>query len=231
MSIFKQGFIKLSIEDIKIPICVYIDGFNLYHASAAYDDPRLKWLNFKTLAESFCRKNEYLNDVYFFTAVATWNREKEIRHRNFIKAQKSIGVRVIESKFAKTKKFCIADDKYCKQYEEKQTDVAIAVTLMADAVRNRMKRAILITADSDQVPLAKTMKQVFPEIGMTLAAPPGRSKMARQLGDEIQDRVPIKLERLHAHHLPIDVRNANGEVIASMPELYRQQIKVTTNED
>lgn len=218
---YTQGYNKLSIENRMTPICVYIDGFNLYHASAAYNDPKLKWLNFKTLAESFCRKNEYLEDVYFFTAVATWNKDKEIRHRNFIKAQKTYGVRVIESKFAKSRKFCIADEKYCKQYEEKQTDVAIAVTLMEDAVRSRMKRAILITADSDQVPLAQAMKRVFPEIAMTLAAPPGRSIMARELGGEIQDRVPIKLERLNAHHLPFHVRDSKGNIVATMPELYR----------
>ncbi len=220
MLIYTQGYNKLSIEKSKIPICVYIDGFNLYHASAAYNDPKLKWLNFKTLAESFCRKNEYLEEVYFFTAVATWNKDKETRHRNFIKAQIAVGVRVIESKFAKSKKFCISDSKYCKQYEEKQTDVAIAVTLMADAIQSRMKRAILITADSDQVPLAKTMKTVFPNIGMTLAAPPGRSKMARELGDEILDRVPIKLDRLNAHHLPKHVKDRNGNIVASMPTFY-----------
>jgi uncharacterized LabA/DUF88 family protein len=203
---------------------VYIDGFNLYHASAVFNDPRLKWLNFRTLAESFCRPNEYLEEIYFFTAVATWNRDKELRHRNFIKAQKAVGVRVIESKFARSKKFCIADGKFCKQYEEKQTDVWIAVTLMADAVLNRMQRAVLITADSDQVPLAKTMKELFPGIAMTLAAPPGRSKMARDLGNEILDRVPIKLERLHAHYLPFDIIGTNGNIVASMPQLYRDQL-------
>jgi uncharacterized LabA/DUF88 family protein len=214
----------LSSNKLQSPVCVYIDGFNLYHASAAYDDPYLKWLNFRTLAESFCRPDEYLEDVYFFTAVATWNRDKEIRHRNFIRAQVAVGVRVIESKFTKNRKFCIANDQYCRQYEEKQTDVAIAVTLLADAVKNRLSRAILITADSDQVPLARSMKEIFPNVPLTLAAPPGRGKMARELGNEIPHRVPITLERLHAHHLPKVVRDVNGKIAASMPELYIRQI-------
>jgi uncharacterized LabA/DUF88 family protein len=216
---------QLSTENTKSPVCVYIDGFNLYHASAQYDDPYLKWLNFRTLAESFCKTEEFLEQVYFFTAVATWNRDKELRHRNFIRAQKAKGVRVIESKFTKNKKFCIANDRYCKQYEEKQTDVSIAVTLLSDAVKNRMNRAILITADSDQVPLARAMKELFPAIGLTLAAPPGRASAARELGNEISHRVPITLERLHGHHLPKTVLDEAGKVVAQMPELYREQLR------
>jgi uncharacterized LabA/DUF88 family protein len=214
----------LSTENSKIAICVYIDGFNLYHASAAYSDPYLKWLNFRSLADSFRRPSEFVQDVYFFTAVATMNRDKEIRHRNFIKAQQAMGVRIIESKFTKNRKFCISQEQYCKQYEEKQTDVAIAVTLLGDAIENRVNRAILITADSDQVPLARTMKRLFPQVGLTLAAPPGRGKMARELGAEISDRVPITLDRLHAHHLPKTVSDKRGKIIAEMPPLYIEQL-------
>lgn len=196
----------------------------MYHASAAYGDVNLKWLNFHSLSESFCRPGEYLKDVYFFTAVATWNREKEIRHRNFLAAQKAYGVRIVESKFAKAKKFCVRNEIYCRQYEEKQTDVAIAVTLLGDAIQNRMNRAILITADSDQVPLAKTMKRLFPQIVLTLAAPPGRAKMARELGAEIEDRTPITLDRLHAHHLPREVRDSSGRIVAQIPSYYLDQL-------
>jgi uncharacterized LabA/DUF88 family protein len=214
----------LSTETDKTGICVYIDGFNLYHATCEYNDPSLKWLNFRSLASSLCRPHEILEEVYFFTAVATWDSEKEKRHRNFIKAQKAVGVTVVESKFKKSKKFCITSNLNCKRYEEKQTDVAIAVTLMSDAIKNRMSRAILITADSDQVPLAKTMKAIFPNIALTLSAPPGRSQMARELGDQIPDRKPLTLGRLHAHHLPSHVRDSCDRVAASMPQFYIDQL-------
>jgi uncharacterized LabA/DUF88 family protein len=215
----------LSIEIEKSQVCVYIDGFNLYHATCEYNDPSLKWLNFKSLANLLCRPHEILEEVYFFTAVATWDSEKEKRHRNFIKAQKAVGVTVIESKFKKSKKFCITSNQHCNRYEEKQTDVAIAVTLMSDAIKNRMSRAILITADSDQVPLAKTMKDIFPNIALTLSAPPGRSQMARELGDQIPDRKPLTLGRLHAHHLPQQVLDSRERLAASMPQFYLEQLE------
>jgi hypothetical protein len=39
-------------------VCVYIDGFNLYHAVADLKDHRLKWLNMRSLAVSFLKPNE-----------------------------------------------------------------------------------------------------------------------------------------------------------------------------
>lgn len=70
-------------------VSVYIDGFNLYHACVAIDDPRLKWLNLRSLAASYLKPGELLADVYFFTAVPTWDSEKAERQRNFIAAQEA----------------------------------------------------------------------------------------------------------------------------------------------
>lgn len=204
-------------------VCVYIDGFNLYHAIAEENDPRLKWLNFRSLAKSLVRNGEELEDVYFFTAVLTWDHQKQLRHRNFMAAQEAAGVKIVESNFRKTQKFCHTKGQHCKRFEEKQTDVAIATTLMADAIRNRMSRAILITADSDQVPLVNWVKEIFPEIRVTLSAPPKRGHMARELGNAVHDRVPLTLGRLYAHKLPREVTK-NGVVVARMPALYQQQL-------
>jgi uncharacterized LabA/DUF88 family protein len=204
-------------------VCVYVDGFNLYHAVAALNDQRLKWLNFNSLAESYLRPNEILVRVYFFTAILKWNPDKQIRHRNFIKAQEAVGVKIVEANFKKVQKHCRAFDRWCKHYEEKQTDVAIATTLLADAINGDVNRAILITADSDQVPLVKTVRRLFPKLRINLSAPPGRADNARELGGVVHERTPLTLGRLHAHRLPRDVKNAKGETVASMPALYLRE--------
>lgn len=201
-------------------VCVYVDGFNLYHAVAGLNDDRLKWLNFYNLAKSMLRPGEVLEEVYFFTAILRWEPQKQIRHRNFIAAQKAVGVTVVESNFKRVRKKCTVYDRICPRYEEKQTDVAISTTILADAMKNRVSRVILVTADSDQVPLARTMAEVFPEVTMTLAAPPGRADQARELGNVIRDRVPLTLGRLHAHRLPRDVHDKDGKKVATMPALY-----------
>lgn len=102
---------------IRSKVSVYIDGFNLYHAILAERDHKLKWLNMQLLAQSFVRSDEILKDVIFFTAVLTWNHEKQKRHRNYINALKAVGVEIVESNFKRIGR---------KDYEEKQTDVQIA---------------------------------------------------------------------------------------------------------
>src|SRR5215217_4061939 len=120
---------KKSSSSSKKKMNVYVDGFNLYHAIEALDDHRLKWINLKELGRSFVKPGEELNRVIFFTAVLTWNKDKQQRHKIFIAAQKAIGVDVVESNFRKMSRHCRIMDRYCARHEEKQTDVAIAATM------------------------------------------------------------------------------------------------------
>lgn len=203
---------------------VYIDGFNLYHAIVALDDASLKWINFRLLGSSFLRPNEKLNNVIFFTAVLTWEKEKQQRHKNYIAAQKACGVEVVESNFRKITRHCSVMDRHCSRHEEKQIDVAFAIRVFKDAMDGQFDRAILVTADSDQVPLVRAMKSSFPEKRITLASPPGRGGEARELGAVVEDRTPIEAGRLRGCKLPRDVKDDRGRTVATMPAIYIRQI-------
>jgi uncharacterized LabA/DUF88 family protein len=204
----------------KKKVNVYVDGFNLYHAIEALQDHRLKWINLKELGRSFLRPGEELNRVIFFTAVLTWNKDKQQRHKNFIAAQKGVGVEVVESNFRKMSRHCRVMDRYCARHEEKQTDVAIAVAMLSDAMRDEYQRAVLVTADSDQVPLVREFRRSFPRKHITLAAPPARGGDSRELGREVHDRTPLSAGRIRACPLPRDVYDARGKKVATMPALY-----------
>jgi hypothetical protein len=115
---------------------VYIDGFNLYHAIVDLNVSKLKWLNMDALARTFLGEDDELVHVTFFTAVLTWEMEKQQRHKNYIVAQKASGVRVIESNFKKVTKHCRTMDRYCKRHEEKQTDVAFAMAAYSDVSKS-----------------------------------------------------------------------------------------------
>jgi len=166
------------------------------------------------------RQDEELNRVVFFTAVLTWHQEKQARHKNYIKALKATGVEVVESNFRRANRHCHVMDRYCPRYEEKQTDVAIATTVLADAMRGNSDRVILVTADSDQIPLVKSLKELFPKIQITLAAPPDRGGEARALGDLVDERRPITAERLRGCFLPRRITNEAGKTVAIRPALY-----------
>jgi uncharacterized LabA/DUF88 family protein len=110
--------------------------------------------------------------------------------------------------------------RYCDRYEEKQTDVAFAINVFNDAMTGQFDRAVLVTADSDQIPLVHAIRRSFPEKRITLAAPPARGGEARELGSVVHDRTPISVERLRGCPLPRDVHDATGRKVATKPALY-----------
>lgn len=198
---------------------VYIDGFNLYHAIACLTNQRLKWLNFWKLSESFLRHREVLDEVNLFTAVLTWNRDKQQRHVNFLAACRAVGVKVHEANFKRSYKTCAAYGRECKFFEEKQTDVAIAVKLVSDALSDSFDRAVLITADSDQIPAAKFITSL-PDRKLSLLFPPGRKETARELGKIIPDSRELTPGHLLTCRLPRTVCTPSGKAVAWMPALY-----------
>ena len=62
-------------------VIFFIDGFNLYHALANKRFYRYKWLDLSGLAEKFITKKDRIEDIYYFTALATWSAEKVRRHK------------------------------------------------------------------------------------------------------------------------------------------------------
>ncbi len=198
---------------------VYIDGFNFYHAVEKIGDSRLKWINYRTLALTLLRPGEELIGTVFFTAIWRFNQAKQLRHMNFIAAQRHSGVEVIEGNFVTPNKFCAGQNRYCPIREEKQTDVAIAVEIVKDVMSGNIQRVILITADSDQIPTAKFVASV-PNVSMSLYAPPGRLQEARDLGNLIPDRSEISVGRLLTCRLPRNLIDGRGRTIASCPAIY-----------
>lgn len=198
---------------------VYIDGFNLYHAIVALDDQKLKWLNFWRLAETFLRPGEKLDKVDLFTAVLTWHPEKQKRHVNFLRACRAVGVNVHEANFKKSKRTCNTFGRECKFFEEKQTDVSIAIQMVTDVIGGCCQRAILITADSDQLPTVKYIRDVL-RVELTVVFPPGRKRLARELGDCASSSLELKAGRLRSCLLPRDVKDSAGKTVATMPALY-----------
>jgi len=95
-----------------IRVQAFIDGFNLYHAidDLTKTNPSkhtYKWLNLKTLMEAYIKPSqEILNDVFYFSAYATWKPSSHIKHKTYIEALKSVGVTPILGKFKEKRKTC-----------------------------------------------------------------------------------------------------------------------------
>ena len=165
---------------------VYIDGFNLYHAIDALREPELKWLDLRALAESILRKDEVLREVKYFTAFATWRPDSFTKHRAYVSALEARGVHVILGQFKEKPRHCASCKYRWTGHEEKETDVQIAVHMVADAVTGSADRIVLISADTDLSPPIKMIASLRPECEVFVAAPPKRLSKCRSLGPKLE---------------------------------------------
>ena len=108
----------------------------------------------------------------------------------------------------------------CKQtyrtYEEKRTDVNIAVAMLEGAVRGDYEKAILISADSDLVPAIRAVRRVRPGTCIVVVAPVGRK--AEALWNAADHRLHMKRSHLNASLLPIKLDLGGGRRVVCPPE-------------
>lgn len=195
----------------------YIDGFNLYHAIADLNRPVLKWLNQAKLCQSLLETGETLDQANFFTAVWFFDRDKQQRHVNYLAALRATGVEVHEGNFKRSSKFCHDYQRYCRFREEKQTDVSIAIRLVRDALEKKIDTAMLITADTDQIPTVELVQGLGVPVRIIL--PPGRASEAKDLAKRAAECRELSWEHLSAYPLPRSVKSG-GRTVATMPASY-----------
>lgn len=197
-------------------LCCYVDGFNLYHSIHDLRQPHLKWLDLWALGASLARNGEAVAAVHYFSAYATWRPAPYARHRAYVSALQSRGVTVHLAQFKAKDKRCFNCQHRWQDHEEKETDVHVALRLLADAFEDAFDRAILISADSDLVPVVAMVRQKFPRKQVMVVAPPGRFAAARALAPQLQ----ITKGRLARCLLPQKVHDDVGNLVAERPASY-----------
>jgi hypothetical protein len=179
----------------------FVDGFNLYHAlDYTHEGPnhfrygRFKWLNLHRLASLYVGRLDTLEKVLLFTALATWDPGKLARHKLFIRANENAGVEVTYGEFKRKDKHChVCKGKY-KTFEEKQTDVNIALSLFRLAVTDRYDRAVIVSGDTDLIPAIKAVRATFPQKQIGVIIPIGRSS------EDLIKHADFKF-KMREHHL------------------------------
>jgi len=153
-------------------VSAFIDGFNLYHA---INDNKCKWLDYCELIGLFKPKDSVINNIYYFTSLAEWRKDKNKmnRHQLYIRALESLGLKTIYGSFRADNKTCDHCGHPRCTHTEKKTDVNIALTAYEHACLDLYDCAILLTGDSDQVPTIEFIKRRFKSKEITLLTPPG----------------------------------------------------------
>ena len=170
----------------------YIDGFNFYMGirelekklRAAGDPLPSNKVNYWTLAGSLLHGNKYVGvgSVKYFSAYTHTNVPRRKRHEEYVANLTAAGVDIIMGKHKKVWRECQAT---CREtyetYEEKETDVRIALEIMNDAHAGRFDRAYIMSADSDLVPVVEAVRREFPKLQIWSVSPPNRGTRSKAL--------------------------------------------------
>ena len=161
---------------------------------------------------AICQAGDTLSDIFYFTAYATWNPAKVGRHKLFIRAQEHFGVKPIFGEFRRTTKNCRKCGKTFDTFEEKETDVNIAIQLFEQAYRHTYDTAIVLSGDSDQLPALRAVRKNFPAKEFGVLIPPGRA--AELLKKEADFHRKIKFKHLLTSKIPATIVLQDGSTLA-----------------
>jgi len=165
-------------------LIVYVDGYNLYYGMHDEFGRSTLWLDLVELARSF-RPRQQLVAVKYFTAPVLNDPNAQSRQAHYLDALSARYPRQFLATLGRYQKKvvrCFDCGAEHDHYEEKETDVNIAVTLLTDAALHNMDSAIIVSGDSDLAPAARAAMKIRPSLFVTAAFPPNRvSKQLRHL--------------------------------------------------
>jgi uncharacterized LabA/DUF88 family protein len=214
------GSFFMSIEPKTTPkrAIVYIDGFNLYYG--ALKGSQYKWLNLEKYFHLLL-PNDDIQKIRYFTARVV-GKEHAKRQDAYLAALATLPlVDVVLGNF-KSRQIegrCVPcprpAPRFFTSYEEKHTDVNIAIWMLHDAMKNLCDRLILVTGDSDLVPAVAMTKRECPDKEI-LVYIPARNKdrgAAVELRNIADKNKTLPLQMLHASLFPPEIPTPGGFLI------------------
>jgi len=160
-------------------VIFYIDGLNVYQGLKELRLRKYYWLNYLDLATSLLSQGEKLEQVKYFTSftIKRHNPDRHLRQLNYIAALRTLDkskFKIIFGKHHWNYKYCNQCGYRTLDFKEKRTDVSIASEIFRDAHSGNVDVVKLISADSDYVPILRTILELFPDIEIEVLFSPGR---------------------------------------------------------
>lgn len=143
---------------------------------------KVLWLDLRKLCASYLHavrsaigQRVELGTVDYFSAVARHLTVRDPqaagRQAAYLSALRASGVILTLSRFKQKDVTCPRCGNRFQRYEEKETDVAIAMKLMEVAARGGCEVVVLISGDTDLVPAIKAAKRLSPSLLVGVAFP------------------------------------------------------------
>ena len=200
-------------------VAVYIDGFNLYYGLKSKGWRRYYWLDMRRMAENLLRPGQELALVRYFTARTLPEPQdpgNTVRQNTFLEALATLeDLRVHYGKFIPKDQICLNCGVTWQTYEEKMTDVNIAVELLGDVHDDAFDTAIIISGDSDLTGPITAVHNRYPNKQVIVAFPPDR--VSKQLRQVAKVSFVIGRKKLNDSQLADRVIRSDGYVLARPP--------------
>lgn len=167
---------------MKKRVIFYFDGFNFYYGlrDKKCKEPQWQnyfWIDLVKLCQQFFDDSCEVVGVKYFTSPPSSN-EKRSRQSAFLNVNKLLNPQIFSVINGQHADKTIDCEAQCKiQFttkEEKRTDVNIALTILTDCIDDKVDVIVLVSADSDQVPTIKLVKERFPNKRIKAYFPPER---------------------------------------------------------
>lgn len=157
-------------------VAVYVDGFNLYYGLKSKGWRRFYWLDIRALSENLMRESQRVVGVRYFTARITGRQQgKKKRQSTYLEAIDARGgVKLHFGHYLAKPRECHRCGLRWMVYEEKMTDVNVAVELLGDAQDDVFDTAIVLSADSDLAGPVEAVLGRYADKRVIAVFPPGR---------------------------------------------------------
>lgn len=197
---------------------VYVDGFNLYHAidDLGSKNNHLKWVDLWALSESLLKLEDTLAGVEYLSAYYRRKVDSFKRHEQYVAALSYHGVSVHMGNFKRKFQRCKLCNQSFSAWEEKETDVHIAVKIVEDAFTQQFDKAIVISADTDLIPPINSVKSYHTDKDIIVIAPPKRKARCRALNPIYE----IPKGKLSNNLLPESAKDHKGKTVFIRPTEY-----------
>lgn len=192
-------------------VVAYVDGFNLYFGLKSKGWRKYYWLDLPALATSLLKPGQILLGTLYFTSrirLTANNSQDLLRQNTYIDALTCGGTRVHEGHFLDKPRQCRQCGANWLDYEEKMTDVNIAVRMLSDAFDDVFDTALLVSGDSDLTTPIQQIRSRFPLKRIVVVFPPDRH--SKQLQKVATGYWSLSEATLRTTQLPDPVTTATG---------------------
>ena len=200
-------------------VIVYVDGFNLYFGLKSKGWRRYLWLDLQRLALGLLKAGQSLVAVKYFTSNVLpepSDPDKPRRQRTYLEALQTLPtLSIYRGYFLPKTRTCDRCGQVTRSYEEKMTDVNLAIELLSDAQENAFDTAIVISGDSDFAGPVAAVKKRFPIKSVVVAFPPGR--VSKYLQTIATAHKFIGRDALRDSQFPENVAKPDGYVLTRPP--------------